>query len=67
MMNLSPIQLRHELHQYPELAFKEFKTTEIIIRSVKALPGSKELKIRTSFPTDVLFEYIDNGAPFILF
>ncbi|MCH7771040.1 MAG: hypothetical protein IIA49_08500 [Bacteroidetes bacterium] len=67
MMNLSPIQLRHELHQYPELAFQEFKTTKIIISSVKALPGSKELKIRTSFPTDVLFAYIDNCAPFILF
>jgi len=66
-MNLSPIQLRHELHKTPEIAFKEFKTTELVIRSVKALLGSDELKIHTPFPTGVLFEYKVNDAPFILF
>jgi len=66
-MNISPIQLRHKLHQYPELAFQEFKTTELIISSVKALPGSEELKIHTPFLTGVLFEYKVNDAPFILF
>lgn len=66
-MKFSPIQLRHELHKNPEIAFKEFKTTEFIISSVKALPGSEELKIHTPFPTGVLFEYKVNDAPFILF
>jgi len=66
-MNLSPIQLRDKLHKTPELAFQEFKTTELIISSVKALPGSDELKIHTPFPTGVLFEYKVNDAPFILF
>ncbi len=67
MNSLTPIQLRHNLHKTPELAFQEFKTTELIINSVKALPGSSELKIHTPFPTGVLFEYKVNDAPFILF
>jgi len=66
-MILSPIQLRHEMHRYPELAFQEFKTTELMINSVKALPGSAELNIHTPFPTGVLFEYKVNDSPFILF
>ncbi len=66
-MKLTPVQLRHKLHQYPELAFQERKTTELIISSVKALPGSEELIIHTPFPTGVLFEYKINDAPFILF
>jgi len=64
---LTPIQLRHNLHKTPELAFQEFKTTELIINSVKALPGSDELKIHTPFPTGILFEYKVNDAQFILF
>ncbi len=67
MNSLTPIQLRHNLHKTPELAFQEFKTTELIISSVKALPGSDELKIHTPLPTGVLFEYKFNGGPFILF
>jgi N-acetyldiaminopimelate deacetylase len=67
MLSLSPIQLRHKLHQHPEIAFQEYKTTELIINSVKALPGIEELQIHTPFPTGVLFEYKDNDAPFILF
>ena len=66
-MKLTPVQLRHKLHQFPELAFQEFKTTELIVSSVKALPGSEELKIHTPFPTGVLFEFKVNDAPFILF
>ncbi len=67
MNSLTPIQLRHNLHKTPELAFQEFKTTELIISSVKALPGSDELKIHTPVPTGVLFEYKINGGPFSLF
>lgn len=67
MMNSPPKQLRHELHKYPELSLQEFKTTKLIISSVKALPGSEELIIHTPFTTGVLFEYKVNGALFILF
>ena len=67
MNPLTPIQLRHNLHKTPELAFQEFKTTELIISSVKVLPGSDELKVHTPLPTGVLFEYKINGGPFSLF
>ena len=67
MKSLTPTQLRHKLHQNPELAFNEVKTSELIISSVKALPGSDKLKIHTPFPTGVLFEYKVNDDPFILF
>ncbi|MGB5848724.1 MAG: amidohydrolase [Ignavibacteriaceae bacterium] len=67
MLYVSPIQLRHKMHKHPELAFQEFKTTELIISSVKNLPGSAKLKVHTPFPTGVLFEYKVNDAPFILY
>lgn len=66
-MNISPIQLRHKIHQYPELSFQEFKTTELIISNVNDLPGSEELEIHTPFPTGVLFEYKVNDGEFLLF
>ncbi len=66
-MTLSPIQLRHILHKYPEMAFQEFKTTELIIDSIKSLPGSEQIKVHTPVPTGVLFEYKVNNDPFLLF
>ena len=32
---LSPIELRHILHQNPELSLKEFKTTELLKNNIK--------------------------------
>lgn len=64
---ISPVELRHKLHQNPELAYNEFKTTELIINSIKSLEGSSALKFHTPFPTGVLIEYKVNENPFILF
>jgi len=66
-MALSPIQLRHTLHKYPEMAFQEFKTTELIIESIKSHKESVQLTIHTPFPTGVLFEYKVNDDPYLLF
>jgi N-acetyldiaminopimelate deacetylase len=66
-MALSPIELRHMMHKNPELAFQEYKTTELIIESVKSLPGSVQLQIHTPFPTGLLCEYKVNGGEFLLF
>ena len=66
-MSITPIQLRHTLHQNPELAFKEFNTTKLIINSINSLDSSKRLKIYTPFPTGVLVEYKVNDDDYLLF
>ncbi len=64
---ISPIELRHKLHQNPEIAYNEFKTTELIVNSIKSIEGNSILKFHTPFPTGVLVEYRINTGPFILF
>lgn len=64
---LTPVELRHELHKNPEISFEEFKTTELIIDSIKSMKGSDVLKIHTPCQTGLLVEYKRNERPFILF
>ena len=66
-MSLTPVQLRHKLHQYPELAFKEFSTTNTIMQSIKALEGANYLKIHTPMDTGLLVEYKMNEDDYLLF
>jgi N-acetyldiaminopimelate deacetylase len=66
-MSLTPIQLRHKMHQYPELAFEEFGTTNLIKENIIHLPNANKLKFHTPFPTGVLFEYKVNDDPYLLF
>ncbi|WP_269758006.1 M20 family metallopeptidase [Thalassobacillus sp. C254] len=37
----SLIQLRRELHQYPELSFQEYKTSSVVKRELEKIPGMK--------------------------
>ena len=66
-MSISPIQLRHKLHQNPELAFNEFETTKLLLEQIKNLPGADKLKIHTPFLTGLLVEYKVNNDSFLLF
>jgi N-acetyldiaminopimelate deacetylase len=66
-MSLTPIQLRHKLHQYPELAFEEFGTTNTIHQSIKNIDGSDKLKFYTPMDTGLLVEYKVNDDEFLLF
>lgn len=66
-MKVSPIELRHKLHQNPELAFQEFETTKLLIKSIKAVDVSKKIKIHTPYKTGLLAEYKVNNEPYLLF
>jgi len=66
-MSISPIQLRHQLHRHPELAFEEFETTSTIIRSIKDIDGSDKLKLHTPMDTGILVEYKMNDDDYLLF
>ena len=66
-MKISPIELRHKLHQNPELAFHEFATTKLLIDSIKAFDPAKKIKIHTPYKTGLLAEYKINSDKYILF
>jgi N-acetyldiaminopimelate deacetylase len=61
---LDPIELRHTLHQFPELMFHEYKTTEILI---KAIEGLNNIKILRPLETGLIAEYRVNEGDFYLF
>ncbi len=67
MKVLTPIQLRHKLHQYPELAFEEFGTTNTILQNIKNLKGAENLKFHSPMDTGLLVEYKTNDDGFLLF
>jgi N-acetyldiaminopimelate deacetylase len=67
-LQISPIELRHLLHQNPELAYQEFQTTKLIIDAVSALPNfDKRFTIHTPMQTGVLVEYKVNDGNYLLF
>lgn len=62
--NLSPLELRHLLHQNPELMFQEFETTRVLFDNLKHLTG---IKIHRPLETGLVVEYTVNDKPYILF
>jgi N-acetyldiaminopimelate deacetylase len=66
-MSLTPIQLRHKLHQYPELAFEEFGTTNTILQSIKNLDGAENIKFHSPMDTGLLVDYKVNDDEYLLF
>ncbi|MBT8390296.1 MAG: amidohydrolase [Ignavibacteria bacterium] len=67
MKLLTPTQLRHKLHQYPELAFEELGTTNTILQNVKNLDGAEKLKFHSPMDTGLLVEYKVNDGGYLLF
>ncbi len=62
---IDAITLRHKIHQNPELAFNEFKTQELLIKSITALGYTNILKIAK---TGVLVEITNTpNTPYIVF
>lgn len=66
-MSITPIQLRHKLHQYPELAFEEFGTTKMIRQAIQSLENSDKLKIHSPMDTGLLVEHKVNDGDYLLF
>jgi len=65
---ITPIELRHLLHQNPELAYQEFRATKLIIDSISALPNfDKRITFHTPMPTGLLVEYKVNDGNYLLF
>lgn len=63
---ITPIELRHIMHQNPELSFQEFNTTELLIKNISELKASF-LKIHTPLQTGCIAEYCVNDGDFLLF
>lgn len=61
---LSPIELRHSFHQFPELMFKEFETTKLLFENIVQLP---KIKIHKPLETGLLIEYTVNNNDYLLF
>jgi len=67
-LQITPIELRHLVHQNPELAYQEFQTTKLIIDSISALPGfDKRFTFHAPMQTGVLVEYKVNDGGYLLF
>jgi N-acetyldiaminopimelate deacetylase len=61
---LSPVELRHRIHENPELMFTEFKTTQILFDNLSQL---KNLKIHRPIETGLVVEYTVNDGSYLLF
>ncbi len=63
-MPLSPIELRHQMHQIPELMFREAETTRLIIDNLENFPI---IKIHRPIETGLIAEYSVNDGNYFLF
>jgi N-acetyldiaminopimelate deacetylase len=63
-MPISPIELRHRMHQIPELMFQEHETTNLILNNLETLPGTK---IHRPIETGLILEYTINSGNYLLF
>ena len=61
---LNPVELRHTLHKYPELMFKEFRTTETLINNIE---GMSDVKILRPLKTGLIADYKVNDGNYYLF
>ncbi|MDR3610416.1 MAG: amidohydrolase [Ignavibacteriaceae bacterium] len=61
---LTPAELRHTLHQFPELMFEEYKTTKILLENIS---GMDNIKILRPLETGLIAEYKVNDGDYYLF
>ncbi|MBN2279945.1 MAG: amidohydrolase [Candidatus Marinimicrobia bacterium] len=63
-----PVELRHKIHQNPELALQEFKTTQLLKDSITSAMANFHYKIKIHRPleTGLLVEYKPTDGVFTL-
>jgi N-acetyldiaminopimelate deacetylase len=61
---LDPVELRHTLHKNPELMFKEFNTTELLIKNIE---GMNSIKLLRPLGTGLIVDYKVNDGSYYLF
>ncbi|HKI78624.1 MAG TPA: amidohydrolase [Ignavibacteriaceae bacterium] len=66
-MKLSPVELRHTLHRNPEISFLEFRTSELLVNTIKDSIDNTHLKIHRPFKTGLLVDYKINEGDYLLF
>ncbi len=66
-MKIDAAELRHKLHQNPELSFNEIETTKLLIDSIKKLDNSDKVVIHTPYKTGLLVEYKCTDQSYSLF
>ena len=64
MSQITPIALRHALHQTPELMFEEFETTRLLLDAVNSIQG---LIVHRPLETGLVVEYKVNEGDYLLF
>ncbi|MEZ7890309.1 MAG: amidohydrolase [Candidatus Wallbacteria bacterium] len=67
-MPISAVELRHILHANPEISFKEFQTTGVLVENITKLKNFNETaKIMRPLETGLVVEYKINDGPFFIF
>jgi N-acetyldiaminopimelate deacetylase len=61
---LDPVELRHQLHSYPELMFEEYRTTKLLVDNISLLDN---IKIFKPLDTGLVVEYSVNNGGYLLF
>jgi N-acetyldiaminopimelate deacetylase len=65
---ISPVELRHKIHQHPELALQEIKTTKLLRENIESAGQHFQTKIKIHCPleTGLLVEYKPTKGTFTL-
>ncbi|HPE70057.1 MAG TPA: M20 family metallopeptidase [Thermotogota bacterium] len=63
-MPLDPVEVRHWLHQNPELGYAEKRTTQFLLEQVQQLEG---VKIHRPLETGMVVERTKGPGPYLLF
>ena len=64
----TPIEMRHKIHQFPELALQEFETTKLLTKAIRQAAETNDCNITIHQPlkTGLLIEYSVNDSAYTI-